>query len=30
MLAVHKNVKIDPEDVINELALKPRRVELLL
>lgn len=30
MLAVHKNVKIDSEKVLNELALKQRRVDLLL
>ncbi|XP_060845934.1 52 kDa repressor of the inhibitor of the protein kinase-like [Rhopalosiphum padi] len=30
MLAIHKNITIDPEEVINELALKPRRVDLLL
>ncbi|CAI6356549.1 unnamed protein product [Macrosiphum euphorbiae] len=30
MLAVHRNVKVDPEEVLNELALRPRRVDLLL
>lgn len=30
MLAIHKNITIDSEEVINELALKPRRVDLLL
>jgi hypothetical protein len=30
MLAVHKNIKIDTKEVLNELALKPRRVDLLL
>jgi hypothetical protein len=30
MLAVDKNVKINPREVINELVLKPRRVDLLL
>lgn len=30
MLAVHTKIKIDPEDVLNALALKPRRVDLLL
>jgi len=29
MLAIHKNITIDPEEIINELALKPRRVDLL-
>jgi len=30
MLAFHRNVKVDPEEVLNELALRPRRVDLLL
>jgi len=30
MLAVHKNIKINPEEILNELALKPRRLGLLL
>jgi hypothetical protein len=30
MLAVHKNVKTDPEEVLNEFLLKPRIVDLLL
>ncbi|KAL4090965.1 hypothetical protein QTP88_025717 [Uroleucon formosanum] len=30
ILVVHKNITIDLEEVINELALKPRKVDLLL
>jgi len=30
MLVVHTNVKINPEYVLNEFVLKPRRVDLLL
>jgi hypothetical protein len=30
MLGVHKNVKINAEEVLDELALKPHRVYLLL
>lgn len=27
---IHKNIKIDAEEIINKLALNPRKVELLL
>jgi len=30
MLAVHKNVHIDSEEIINELAKKPRKLDLIL
>jgi len=30
MLFVHRNVNVNPEEVLNELTLRPRRVDLLL
>jgi hypothetical protein len=30
MLAVYKNIEIDPEKVVNKLGLKLHRVDLLL
>jgi len=30
MSAVHKNVKINPEEVLNKLGLKPHRMDVLL
>lgn len=30
MLAIYKIILIDPEDVLNELSLTPRKLDLLL
>lgn len=30
MLAVRKSMSINPEDMLNELVLKPRKLDLLL
>lgn len=30
ILAIYKSLSINPEDVLNELALEPRRLKLIL
>lgn len=30
MMAVHKSIKLDPNDVIEDLATRPRKLDFIL